>query len=188
MGHRAQGVPPNTDIKFQTTTKRQPIKHWLLSGANWRFLLLIIKMADKTLHDMISYIKQILWWRRLLVALFADLAFRQLAVINSADLKYQLHLFQGAINKPLQPIKGASFLRLFVKPGQTDMGSVQAALASAEHVWVQVFHMLTDLSFTLLGTWNFFIRRKPHFRQATNSAGSVRAGQILDHMPEVWNC
>lgn len=187
MGHRAQGVPPNTDIKFQTTTKRQPIKHWLLSGANWRFLLLIIKMADKTVHDMISYIKQILWWRRLLVALFADLAFRQLAVINSADLKYQLHLFQGAINKLLQPIKGASFLRLFVKPGQTDMGSVQAALASAEHVWVQVFHMLTDLSFTLLGTWNFFIRRKPHFRQATNSAGSVRAGQILDHMPEVWN-
>lgn len=68
------------------------------------------------------------------MALFADLAFRQLAVINSADLKYQLHLFQGAINKPLKPIKGASFLRLFVKPGQTDMGSVQAALASAEHV------------------------------------------------------
>lgn len=106
---------------------------------------------------MISYIKQILWWRRLLVALFADLAFCQLAVINSADLKYQLHLFQGAINKLLQPIKGASFLRLFVKPGQTDMGSVQAALASAEHVWVQVFHMLTDLSFTLLAHGTFLL-------------------------------
>lgn len=64
------------------------------------------------------------------------------------------------------------------------MGSVQAALASAEHVWVQVFHMLTDLFFTLLGTWNVFIKRKSHFRQATNSAGPVRAGQILDHMPE----
>lgn len=115
------------------------------------------------------------------MALFADLAFCQLAVINSADLKYQLHLFQGAINKPLKPIKGASFLRLFVKPGQTDMGSVQAALASAEQVWVQVFHMLTDFSFTLLGTWDFYIKRKPHFRQERNSAGYVRAGQILDH-------
>lgn len=176
------------EIKFQTSTKSQPIKHWLLSEADWRFLLLIIKMADKTLHDMISYIKQILWWRRLLVALFADLAFCQLAVINSADLKYQLHLFQGAINKPLKPIKGASFLRLSVEPGQTDMGSVQAALASAEHVWVQVFHMLTDLSFMFLGTRNFFIDRKLHSRQATNNSGSVRAGKILDHMPEAWNC
>lgn len=82
----------------------------------WRFLLLIIKMAGKALLDMISYIKQILWRRRLLVALFADLAFCQLAVIKSADLKYQLHLFKGAINKPLKPIKGGSFLGLFVKP------------------------------------------------------------------------
>lgn len=81
-------------------------------------------MAGKTLHDMISYIKQILWQRRLLVALFADLAFRQLAVIKSADLKYQLHLFKGAINKPLKPIKGAGFLRLFVKP--TDRLTSQA--------------------------------------------------------------
>lgn len=50
------------------------------------------------------------------MALFADLAFRQLTVIKSADLKYQLHLFKGAINKTLKPIKGAGFLGLFVKP------------------------------------------------------------------------
>lgn len=65
---------------------------------------------------MIPYIKQILRWRRLLVALFADLAFRQLAVIRSADLKYQLHLFKGAINKTLKPIKGAGRLGRFVEP------------------------------------------------------------------------
>ena len=110
--------PPNAEINFKTTTERQPrpIKCCLLLGAKWRFLPLIIKMAGKTLHDMISYIKQILWWRRLLVALFADLAFRQLTVIKCADLKYLLHLFKGAINKTLKPIKGAGFLGLFVKP------------------------------------------------------------------------
>lgn len=117
-GTESTGVPPTVEINFKATTERQPrpIKRWLLLGTEWRFLPLIIKMAGKTLHDMISYIKQILWRRRLLVALFADLAFRQLTVIKSADLKYQLHLFKGAINKPLKPIKRASFLGLFVKP------------------------------------------------------------------------
>lgn len=111
-------APPKVEINFKTTTEGQPcpVKCWLLLGAKWRFLPLIIKMAGKTPHGVISYIKQILWRRRLLVALFADLAFRQLAVIKSADLKYQLHLFKGAINKTLKPIKGAGFLGRFVKP------------------------------------------------------------------------
>lgn len=111
-------VPANAKINLQTSTERQPypIKRWLLLGTEWRFLPLIIKMPGKNLHSMISCIKQILWRRRLLAALFAELAFCQLAVIKSADLKYQLHLFEGAINKSLKPVKGACLLGLFVKP------------------------------------------------------------------------
>ena len=87
------------------------------------------------------------------MALFADLAFRQLAVIKSDDLKYQLHLFKGAINKTLKPIKGAGFLGLFVKPADRptspafgrpwlvlSMGSAECLGMSLSHAHRFVFH------------------------------------------------
>lgn len=160
----------------------------------WRFHLLIIKMAGKTLHGMISYIKQILWRRRLLVALFADLAFCQLSVIKSADLKYQLHLFKGAINKKpwrllKEPASSGCLLSLRTDRHHKHWGDRGWCWAwAAQHLLGQVFHMLTDLSFMLQDTRDFFIKRKPLFSLATNSTCSVRAGWVLGQMPEAWKC
>lgn len=124
-------------------------------------------MAGKTLRGMISYIKQILWRRRLLVALFADLAFFQLAVIKSADLKYQLHLFKGAINKKpwrllKEPASSGCLSSLRTDWHRERWGDPGWCWArAAQHLSGWVFHMLTDLSFMLQDTRDFFIKRKP---------------------------